>query len=119
MNAKKKAPIELQLVEANRIRLEGKESMHTTLPVIGHKYEIATIDGRVWLESERDFWGAPELAPNVRISAENGSHFVISAPEALSIAAALNAVAVRLMDTAPREIHRHTKPGNPPFEDDV
>jgi hypothetical protein len=98
--------------------LEGL-SVNTRLPQNPSKFEaqfiLSTGQTRIWV--------MPELVTDgksvVSLTDDHDANILISPAEALSVAAALQAVAVHLMESEPREIRRHTAPGSPSFEDDV
>ncbi len=130
--AKKKAPIELQLDEANTDNpipyQEEGATMNASIPEIAVNFDINTGHARVQIQSEADYWRdydqpyadeVTEKGDLVRLTDNSEAHILLSPAEALSVAAALQAVAIHLMERRPREIHRKTEPGAPGFEESI
>ncbi|QZY52712.1 hypothetical protein [Leucobacter tenebrionis] len=90
-------------------------------------FEVATAHTRVYIESDDEFCAQAGISNEMRvldttgmIRLDTGDDVTFLRPaEALSVAAALQAVAVHLMEAAPRELRRNTEPGNPAFEEEV
>lgn len=63
-------------------------------------FDIATGHARIFVEENREYWGGDTTVPMaVRLTDDSESHMLLSPAEALSVAAALTAVAVHLMET--------------------
>lgn len=78
--------------------------------------------GSIAVESERDYTSrhnCPEaviFAGIDLVRIDNGDAVIhVDAADALALAAAIQAVAVDLLETRPREIRRNTPPGEPEF----
>ena len=97
----------------NRNPYQG-ETMNTIQPQHADKlssaFSIATTHARISVGSEREYWADNALPDVVRLTDDSESHMLLTPAEALSVAAALQAVAVHL-------IRRSTEAGNPSFEE--
>lgn len=85
-------------------------TMNTSIPQAGSdrekfsSFEVATGHARIFIEENREYWGGDTTVPlAVRLTDNSESHLLLSAAEALSVAAALQAVAVHLMEQASTE----------------
>lgn len=92
---------------------ERNESVKSTLPQFNTSFEIATKHASISVDAAH---GNDEAIVCLDI---DGMHSPLSPAEALSVAAALQAVAVHQMESRPREIRRKTEPGAPSFEESV
>lgn len=63
-------------------------------------FDLSTAHARIFVESEGEYQGNDDL--RVRLTDNNDAHILLSAAEALSVAAALQAVAVHLLETSER-----------------
>lgn len=131
-STKKMAPVELQLAEAehrNPSHQEG-ETMTTSLPktasIFDARFLIDAEFGPITVESEREYiarFGGTEAVifkdlDLVRI--DNGNDVIhVDAAEALQLAAAIQAVAIDMLEQQPRYLKRRTEPGNPHFEEAI
>lgn len=95
--------------KTNHLQEEGK-TMNTSIPQAGSgrekfsSFEVATGHARIFIEENREYWGGDTTVPlAVRLTDNSESHLLLSAAEALSVAAALQAVAVHLMEQASTE----------------
>ena len=122
MAAKKKAPIELQLVEANnRNTFEGKDSVNSSQSHAGRNRDNLdaqiNVAGLTVMTSVMRGGDLPDEPVVVLRTFEELLTFTPA--EACALAAALQAVGVFLMEEEPRIITRRTEPGNPSFEETV
>ncbi len=82
--------------------------------------------GHIFVEAEHEYLArcnvrnAVALSDNalIRIDGSDGP-LLVTAAEALQVAAAIQAVAIDLLEQQPREIRRNTEPGNPSFEEGI
>lgn len=81
---------------------QKEETMNTIQAQAADKFssfEITTGHARIFIEENREYWGGDTTVPMaVRLTDNSESHLLLSAAEALSVAAALQAVAVHLME---------------------
>lgn len=88
-------------IRTETIPLEGNETMNTIQAQAADNfstYNIATGNARISIESDRDYWQNDTLPNRVRLTDNADAHLLLSPAEALSISAALTAVAVHLME---------------------
>lgn len=109
---------------------EGEQTMSTvpqTADKFSNEFSIATTHARVYIEPDDDYCEKYGIKPEQRaldtagmLRLDTGEDVVFLSPaEALSVAAALQAVSVHLLEQQPREIRRSTEPGAPSFEEAI
>lgn len=88
------------------------------------RFLISTEFGPITVESEREYIARYDSAESVifkgldLVRIDNGNDVVhVDAAEALQLAAAIQAVAVDLLEQQPRYVRRTTEPGAPSFEE--
>lgn len=116
MTEKKKAPAGQG--EGNKSEPIIQEQEQTMSTIIAHTpdkfdttFALTTASGRVWAELDTDRAGKPVVA----LLDDLDSSMRFTATEALAVAAALQALAVHLLEE-PREIRRVTEPGSPEID---
>lgn len=89
-------------------------------------FDLTTGHARIRVQSEADYWhqydsqhstDITQAGGLVRLTDDSDAHILLSPTEALSVAAAIQAIAVGLLERSPREIRRSTEPGQPAAED--
>lgn len=103
--------------EGNRNTYQG-DPMDTSLPRIPAHFETTIrVAGLTVAPGELTGGNQPDEAVVTLITREET--ISLAPAEACALAAALQAVAVHLMENTPRELRRNTEPGNPAFEEEV
>lgn len=114
---KKKAPVSVQLAEAvNRNPFEG-DPMSTTVPHPSDNFDAQFIlnagRNRVWVQPATCGKSGASI---IELTDEFDSNLLMKPSEALTVAAALTAVATHVLEEESRFIFRRTEPGQPSFE---
>lgn len=91
----------------SRISENTNTDFNTSINVAGHTVSVGTMTGG----------NEPDVPVVTFRTAEEDIAFTPT--EACALAAALQAVAVHLMESEPREIRRTTEPGAPAFEESI
>lgn len=130
-NTKRNAPEALHRDEGDRsTNYQKEETMKLIIPESSSRFDISTGHARIEVQSERDYWIADggytdrvnylaDAGDLVRLTDDQGAHLLLSPAEALSIAAALQAVATHLLEDKTHTITRRTEPGQPAFEETI
>lgn len=128
-NTKKNAPEALHRDEGDRsTNYQKEETMKPIISEFSSRFDISTGHARIEVQSEADYWRphdgtyASEIAEQgdlVRLTDNSESHILLSPGEALSVAAALQAVATHLLEDKSHTITRRTEPGQPAFEEAI
>ena len=117
----KKAPNALQRTRGQKSETNNHEG-NQTMTILADtpdarkfstRFDLRTRNTRVEVQSERDY--SAEDVDLVRLTDDQEAHLLLSPAEALSVAAALQAVATHLLEDQPhhRSITRQTAPGQP------
>lgn len=102
---------------SNQIEIGNIKMINNSLPDttdFDTKFILKTGHARVWVQSQN----VPNADPVVELTDDFESNLLLTPAEALSLAAALQSVAVHLMEE-PRTLTRKTEPGAPQFEEGI